>query len=428
MFPRILKQSFLQNKKQKILAILTILLSASLMTALLNTSIGIGDKMTSELKAYGANIIVIPKSETLSLDIGGVDYNPLKDKTFLLEKDLPNVKDIFWRNNIVAFAPYLKKSIYLSDFGNQKIKIIGTYFDKNVKIPDEEDYITGTKYVKTYWSIEGKWARDDSLDALVGINLAKELNLKIGDTLTVHHNDTDIKLTVSGILTSGEDADDGVVASLKSVQKLFNLEGKLNSINVSALSVPEDELSRKSRRNPDSLDSLEYDNWYCTAYVSSIAYQIEENVPNAAVKPIWQVAASEGVIIEKIQLLMFVVIVAALFASAMGISSLLSSIILKRSKEIGLMKALGAKSYDIYLLFLSEAVIIGVIGGVLGYILGCFLGQVISYSIFGDFGSIKFAVFPVILTISVFIALLGSIIPSWMITKLLPVDVLYGRK
>lgn len=428
MFLRILKQSFFQGKKQKILAILTILLSSSLVTALLNTSIDIGDKMTQELKAYGANINVVPKSETLSLEIGGVDYNPLKGKVYLEEKDLPKVKDIFWRNNIVNFAPFLKKQVLLSNFNNKEISLEGTYFDKNVKVPEEEDYMAGVKHLNDFWKIKGAWPKDDSNEALIGINLAKELNINVGDDLVLAYEKREKTLKITGILTSGEQKDNEILSTLQAVQELLNLQGKLNLITVSALTVPEDELSKKSRRNPDALDSLEYDSWYCTAYVSSIAYQIEENVPNAAVKPVWQVAAGEGIIIKKIQLLMFVVTLATLFASAMGISSLMSTTIMKRSKEIGLIKALGASINEVYFLFLSEAMIIGFIGGFLGFVLGCFLSQLISYSIFGDFAQIKLIVLPVILSISIFISLIGSIIPSRMIAKLLPVEVLYGRK
>lgn len=427
MFFRILKQSFFQGKKQKILAITTIVLSASLITALLNISIGVGDKMTSELKAYGANINIFPKSESLSLEIAGVDYNPLKGKVFLQEKDLFKVKDIFWRNNIVGFTPFLNKRAILSASNSQSILLSGTYFDKNVKVPDEEDYHTGSKSIYEYWKVDGLWPKDDSYEALIGVQLSKKLGIKIGDSLDVQDKDRSIKLQITGILHSGSNEDSRVITSLKASQELFNLEGKLNSIRVSALTVPEDDLSKKSRRNPDALDSLEYDSWYCTAYVSSIAYQIEENVPNASVKPIWQVANSEGEIIKKIQLLMSVVTLAALFASAMGISSLMGTSIMERSKEIGLIKALGATIHDVYLLFLTEAVIIGLIGGVIGFILGGLLSEIIALNIFGTFVELKLVVLPIILFISIMISLLGSIIPSRMIAKLLPVEVLYGH-
>ena len=120
---------------------------------------------------------------------------------------------------------------------------------------------------------------------------------------------------------------------LSAVQKLLGLEGKIQSVKVSALTVPENDLSRKARANTDALDAEEYDRWYCTAYVSSISHQLEEAISGAIVRPIWQVAASEGVVIGKIQLLLAVVTLAALIAAAMGIASLMSTGIIERSKE-----------------------------------------------------------------------------------------------
>lgn len=426
MFFRVLKQSFWQAKRQKILAIITMLLSTSLITALLNTSIDVGDKMSSELKSYGANINIVPKSESLSMEVGGVDYNPLKGKVFLDEKYLPNIKDIFWRNNIVGFAPFLSEKVLLND--KEKVSIEGTFFDKNLPVPDESDFRTGIKDLFNYWQVDGANPKDDSDEALVGVNLAKALGLNIGDKIKISNDNKNKELVITGILTSGAKEDNYIITSLSIVQNLFALNGKINSVRVSALTVPEDDLSRKSRRNPEALDALEYDSWYCTAYVGSIAYQIEETYPNSSVKPIWQVAASEGAIIEKIQLLMAVVTIAAIIASALGISSLMSSIIMQRSREIGLMKALGASKEQIYILFLSESALIGLVGGILGFLLGCILSQVISYNIFSSFVRIQFVVLPISLIASILISLLGSLIPARMISKLLLVDVLYGRR
>ena len=169
---------------------------------------------------------------------------------------------------------------------------------------------------------------------------------------------------------------------LSAVQKLLGLEGKIQSVKVSALTVPENDLSRKARANTDALDAEEYDRWYCTAYVSSISHQLEEAISGAIVRPIWQVAASEGVVIGKIQLLLAVVTLAALIAAAMGIASLMSTGIIERSKEIGLMKALGAYQWQIALLFYCEAIISALIGGTLGCIAGWGLARFIGSALF----------------------------------------------
>ena len=113
----------------------------------------------------------------------------------------------------------------------------------------------------------------------------------------------------------------------------------------------------------------------------SIAHQIEEAVINASARPIWQVAASEGVVIGKIQLLMLAVTLAAFVSSAMGISSLMNTAVMERAREIGLMKSLGAMKWEIHALFLSEAAIIGVIGGLIGCLFGTGLSQIVGQTV-----------------------------------------------
>ena len=191
--------------------------------------------------------------------------------------------------------------------------------------------------------------------------------------------------------------------------------------------MPENTLSRKARINSDALDAEEYDRWYCTAYVSSISHQLEEAISGAVVRPIWQVAASEGIVIGKIQLLLAVVTIAALIAAAMGIASLMSSSIIERAKEIGLMKALGAYQWQIVLLFYCEAILSALIGGAFGCIAGWGLAKFIGTTLFGAPLSFAWIVIPCVLALSVLIALIGTWFPAHRIAKLYPVEVLYGR-
>ena len=437
MFFLMLRQSFFRGRKRKALATLTIVLSASLITALMNVSIDVGDKMVREMKSYGANINVVPRSEAIPLEIGGVDYNPLKDRVFINESDLPKIKEIFWHNSIVGFAPFLKTRVEIAGKGKKEITLIGTNFDRPTSIAGDDDFRTGVKTVFPYWQVKGEWPAEQEpagasgIGILAGASLARELDLKVGDRLTVKISGDAGKeglFTVKGILTTGGAEEAGLVAPLPAVQKLAGLEGKVQSVGVSALTVPEDKLSRKARQNSDSLDSWEYDRWYCTAYVSSITHQIEEAIPNVTARPIWQVAAGEGAVVNKIQLLMIVVTIAAFIASGLGISSLMATTIMERAREIGLMKALGAADREVYLLFLSEAAIVGVIGGLLGCMAGAGLSQIIGLSIFGSYVPFSPLVVPVNIAVSVLIALSGSLMPSRLITKLYPAEVLHGRR
>ncbi|SPY33349.1 ABC transporter permease [Pasteurella canis] len=440
MLTRMLIQSWRFGLKRKLLAIVTIFLAAGLVSALLAVSIDIGDKMARELKSYGANILVEPASSAiLPQDVNGA--SSLASQDFLDEKELANVKDIFWRNNIVGFAPLLNAEVQAQKIDQnavQTVQILGTFFDHQIAIPDEEDYHTGQKIISPYWKVQGEWVDDrkddftDLIPALIGEQLSKTTQWQQGDQIQLSYQDAEfthqLRVEIKGILATGGQEEKQLVLPLSAVQDLLGLQGKVQAIKVSALTVPENALSRKARANVDGLDAEEYDRWYCTAYVSSISHQLEEAISGAIVRPIWQVAASEGVVIEKIQLLLAVVTIAALIAAAMGIASLMTTTIIERSKEIGLMKALGAYQWQIVLLFYCEAIISGLLGGISGCIAGWGLAKFIGTTLFGAPLDFAWIVVPCVLVLSILIALIGTWFPAHRIARLYPVEVLYGRQ
>ncbi|HAU8262595.1 TPA: ABC transporter permease [Kluyvera intermedia] len=424
---RMLRQSWGRNLRRKMLAILTVFLASSLISALLAVSIDIGDKMSRELKSYGANILIEPAGQAALPAMFSEKSNPLSGQDFLDEAELPNIKDIFWRNNIVGFAPMLGGEVTVN---GRDIQVSGTFFSQPVDIPDEEGYQTGQRTVSPFWQVSGEWPQEPTGDVpqtLVGHALARNSGWKVGDTLTLSAGNYTQTVVVSGILSSGGEEDNQLVMPLNVVQQLLNLQGKVQAIRVSALTVPENELSRRARENLDALNAEEYDLWYCTAYVSSIAHQLEEAISGAEVRPVWQVAASEGVVIDKIQLLMGVVTLAALAAAAMGIASLMTSTIMERAKEIGLMKALGARQWQILLLFYLEAASSGLAGGAVGCIAGWGLAKAIGLMLFDAPLNFAWVVIPCVLVIAVLISLIGTWFPARRIARLYPVEVLYGR-
>ena len=445
MLARMLFQSWRFGIKRKLLVIITIFLAAGLVSALLAVSIDIGDKMAKELKSYGANILVEPASNAALPDELSHSAS-LSSQDFLDEKELPNIKDIFWRNNIVGFAPLLSANVQVTKSSQNStalsapktINVLGTFFDHNIAVPDEEDYHTGQRIISPYWKVEGEWVDDLNNDfgevvpALAGEQLAKSNGWKIGDKLSLSYTNDNGEsqqsaVEIKGILSTGGTEDNQLVMPLSAAQNLLGLEGKVQSVRVSALTVPENDLSRKARANIDALDAEAYDRWYCTAYVSSISHQLEEAISGAMVRPIWQVAASEGVVIGKIQLLLAVVTFAALIAAAMGIASLMSAGIIERSKEIGLMKALGAYQWQITLLFYCEAVLSALVGGIFGCLAGWGLAKFIGAALFGAPLDFAWIVVPCVLVLSILIAVIGTWFPAHKIAKLYPIEVLYGR-
>lgn len=400
---------------------------ASLAAAMLNISLDIGDKMNRELKSYGANLLVIPKMQTLSAEINEATPNLLYAGSLIDESTLPKIKTIFWRNNIVGFAPYLEAPAKLD--GGQEATAVGTWFSKRLVIPTGETARAGIKAIKPWWKVKGKWPDDQGKEALVGKNLAQRLGLQRGSKLGLVF-ETDGKayrVKVASIFESGDEDENKIYLPLRIVQEGLRLPHKVGKVEVSALTTPENELARKAAANPDSLTPKEFEVWYCTAYVSSIAYQLEEVIPGAKAKPIRQVSDSEGAILQKIQLLMWMLTGAALASAALGISSLMTANVLERSEEIGLSKAIGGEDSAIVFLFLAEAAVLGLLAGLLGYGAGVLAAQSIGRSTFGTAISSKAFVLPITLLLSVAIIWISSASAISTIIRLNPKEVIHGK-
>ncbi|MEN7982449.1 MAG: ABC transporter permease [Nanoarchaeota archaeon] len=127
----------------------------------------------------------------------------------------------------------------------------------------------------------------------------------------------------------------------------------------------------------------------------------------------------------------FIVIIASIsiFIGAIGIINTMTTSVLERKKEIGIMKAIGAKNNQIFLQFFIESGLLGLIGGIIGAIFGTLIGIAGIAGINNFIGSelvlqidlllISFALFG-----SFAIGALAGIIPAMSAAKLNPVDAL----
>ena len=398
MLLRLLYESFRRQKRRKLLAGVAIMLGVCVATAMIAVATDIGDKISRELRAYGANLIVTPQEDTLDVEIGGVNLKPPSDGAYLNEADLPKIKGMFWRNNIVGFAPMLPASIATA--GGTNLTLLGTYFSKHV-IFGQQDFVTGVRTTHPWWKVQGAWPDDSSQDVLLGEHLAIRLNRTPGQEIEIageFHR-------IAGILSTGGPEDDQVVAPLALAQQLLGKPGAVRRIYVSAVTKPEDAFARRDLK---SMSPEMYDRWYCSPYALSIAFQLQEAIPHSHAEQIRQVAQTEGTVLSRIRGLMLLITVAALLASALAVSASMATAVVERRSEVGLMKALGAGNLTVAALFFSEAVLLALLAGAAGFAGGAFLARQIGRSIFDSQITVQPVLLPVILTIAVIVTFAGS--------------------
>ena len=430
MFFRMIWGAFTRQKRKMLMISLTIALGASLATAMLNVMLDVGDKINQELKTYGANITVVPKETAALQNLYELEDESSSTKAYLREDELGKIKTIFWAFNIVDFAPFIDTQVTLAD-GNTA-KMVGTWFNHHMDLPTGESLDAGVQSLRSWWDVtSGTWLNEQTEGSenacMVGTLLAKQEGYKVGDTLTVSTQYGTKSLRIVGIFDAGGEEDSQIYSSLHTVQDLCDAKGYVSSIEVSDLNTPDNELAAKAAIDPISLPNAQYERWYCTAYVSSISYQIQEVITDSVASPVRQVAESEGAIMEKTELLMVLITILSLIGSALGITNLVTASVMERSQELGLMKALGATDGSITFLVLTEVVITAVFGGVIGYFMGFGFAQIIGHTVFNSAIEMKTMVIPLVAVLVALVTLVGSIPAINMLMRLRPAEVLHGR-
>jgi putative ABC transport system permease protein len=420
MFVRLVYESFRRQKRRKLLAGAAITLGVTVATAMIAVATDIGDKINRELRTIGANLVVTPQEDSLDVEIGGVSLKPPTDGAFLSEADLPKIKGTFWHNNITGFSPTLPVNIAIEQNGKrQDVTLLGTYFAKQLSFGTER-FTTGVRSTHPWWKVSGEWPEDSSRDVLLGERLASRLDKKSGEEITVSGR----QLRVTGILCTGGTEDDEVVAPLAVAQEILGRPDAVKRVYVSALTKPEDAFAR---RDPKSLSGAIYDRWYCTPYPQAIAFQLAEAIPHSHAEQIRQVSQNEGAVLTRIEGLIFLITLAALFASALAVSAAMATTIFERRAEVGLMKALGAGKLAVASIFFAEASLLALIGGLAGFAIGTVLAHQIGRSIFNSQISIPPVLLPVILAIAVMVTFAGSAAAIRRAVGLDPVFALRGE-
>src|SRR6476660_2644950 len=142
MFLRLVADSFSRRRRHKLLTGAALALGMAVATAALTVALDVGDRLAREFRSLGANLLVTPQADTLPLEIGGVDYRPVESGVFLPETALGKLKTIFWRNNVIGFAPFLDVPVTLTSTkvsgasGSLHATLIGTWYRRDVAVPN----------------------------------------------------------------------------------------------------------------------------------------------------------------------------------------------------------------------------------------------------------------------------------------------------
>jgi lipoprotein-releasing system permease protein len=243
--------------------------------------------------------------------------------------------------------------------------------------------------------VQGRWLSIGPNDIVIGFKLAQDTGVALGDTITlVSSEGVQQRFIVAGIFDTGQVQVDGstVFVTLRAAQQLFATGNDANSISLK-LDDPW-QADRVSKMISDSL-GFKTENWM----------EEQAQLVNAF-------AAQNG---SRVMISFF-----SLAASAFGIASVLIVSVFQRSRQIGILKSMGAKDSQILRVFALQGLFISVIGALVGavsaYALLTFLMGFKQVARFGKSDQL----FPAILDPKIFaLAMLAAIVAT-MLAALLP--------
>lgn len=403
MYGRLLLESLRRGTRRKLLAVSAVALGTLGATALGEVMLASGDRLAAEMSSYGANLEVVPARDGETLPVA----------------DLAAARKIFFRNNIVAIAPLRSLRVRWAPGEPREAvaPLVGTWFDHAL----EPDWKTGLPRTRPTLKVDGRWPREDSAEVVLGRRLAERLGRRAGDEVQARLGERGEAFHVVGVLTSGGDEDDQAFAPLSAISQLGGQPDRFTRAEIFALTTPE-----KGNAHPDPrrMSAPEYERWYCTAFPSSIAFQLNNALPGARTSVVTGVTAATADVLGKLRGVLGALAAVALLGAAVGVTAAMTATVMERRLEAGLMVAIGAPRSRVVLFFLSEAALLGLLGGVTGGALGLAAGRLLGSGVLGVAVPWLPVLLPYAALLGLLLAVLASLAPVVRALERYPADIL----
>ncbi len=390
MFWRIIRRLFGANPGRLFVMLLALGAGAAVTAALLNLQVDAKRRLTTEFRAFGANVIIAPPK---------LNASPLRDQ--LLSESLMNKIPAEFEARPILAMPFL----YLiaqasSDSSQSSIQAVVAGTD-----------ITRLPQIDTGWRFEplvpAIGASAPSLltsmspSCAIGARAAEQLNATIhGVQLTLDNGGKRATCEVVSVVTSGGPEDDQIFADMATAQELASLSSRVSLILLSAEGTPA---------------SIE-------RFISTLA----KSMPDADVHGIRQFTEGEAKIYNRISGLLTVTVAIVLVLTGLCVMAAMTNVAMERKNDVGLMKAIGGSMRRVLRLFLAEAALLGLAGGVIGAAAGIFLSIGLGKAVFGVAARPRLIVYPVAVALTIIVAIISAY-PLRRLASIRPASVFRGE-
>jgi putative ABC transport system permease protein len=380
MFWRIIRRLLSANRGRLFVMLLALGAGAAVTAALLNLQVDAKRRLTTEFRAFGANVLIAPRADQVSSE----NFQTLDEAhTFgaldaLDRRSASAVSYLYLLGNLRAFTS--DKTLPVVIAGRRALPLV-----------HEKAFILSGATAASL-SPEG------SCD--VGLNVAQQANIHPGDHISISHQEREANCRVEMIISAGSGEDNQVAVGLEVAQHLAALPGRISLVQLSV------------GGKPDEIEDA----------ILSLALRL----PDAEVRPIRQFTEGEAKIYNRISGLLTATVAIVLLLTGLCVMAAMTNVAMERKMDVGLMKAIGGSMRRVLRLFLAEAAILGLAGGVIGAAAGIFLSIGLGKAVFGVAARPRLIVYPVAVALTVVIAILSAF-PLRRLASIRPASVFRGE-
>ena len=325
------------------LTIIGIVIGIAVVIAVLFLGAGMKNAVASQLQKFGSGIIVAFPGKIGDMS-GFMGKNRFKDK---------DVAAMEKAEGVDVIMPVIEIPSVKIEFGGEKKNVLlhGQPWASIKKIFEQSQGLSLGA---------GEWpANDDARGIVIGQKLAKNIfkrEIQVGDTMAVKSRE----FKVAGILNeSGEqNHDNGVFISIKMLRLVTGEDLNYRTVIIKAQSGYDGDLAAENVR-----------------------YELskQKNIGDFTVMTSGKAMRLVGDIISIIEFVLAAIAAVAVIVGSVSIMNTMYTSVMEQTKEIGVMKAIGARNSHIILIFLFESGIIGLVGGAIGIVLGMILAKAVEY-------------------------------------------------
>ena len=368
--------------------------------ALITLGQGLQTAITGQLGAMDVDSLTVQNAGTGFGPPGSSVVNKLTDHDLKLIERVKGVKYV---------TPVLLRMVQVRY--NNRVS-----FEMMRGAPEEPEFYEQFYEAQSMEAIEGRLLKKGDVGrVLLGNSFSKKTKfdkaISAGKTIEINGKEFE----VIGILESSGSLmmNDAVITFHPEVKDLLDLDDEIDIIGIktedSKISEETAERIKKALRKDRDLKEGEED--------------FSVQTPSQVLGAVTDILTAVNVVVIGIAMI-------SLIVGGIGIANTMYTSVLERRKEIGTMKAIGARNSNVLMIFLIESGLLGLVGGIIGALVGIGISFGVAFGANTAFGSeiiklnISFALVISVVTFSFLIGILSGAVPSYQASKLKPIEAL----